>query len=172
VRTFVAFYPDESARGELVEVAPDDAEDVRVTDMADWHVTVRFLGELDETLAAATAAATAAAAATVPPFTARLGPLTALGTAARVLFVPVRGAETLATALDDALEGIVAPRDGPYRGHLTLARARGRGRLPSTLSGMPVSLSFEVGEVALVASSLEPDRAVHQVVERFSLGEG
>jgi 2'-5' RNA ligase len=132
VRAFVAFYPDEVARGELVEVAPEDADDVRVTDMADWHVTVRFLGEVAESRAGDVTTAAAAAIATVAPFTARLGPLTALGTGARVLFVPVHGAEHLAGALDAVLDPLVEPRDGPYRGHLTLARARGRGRLPST----------------------------------------
>lgn len=173
MRAFVAFYPDELARGELVEVAPEDADDVRVTDMADWHVTVRFLGELAESSVNDVAAAAARAMATVPPFTARLGPLTALGTGARVLFVPVRGAEGLAAALDAginaAIDGLVEPRDGPYRGHLTLARARGRGRLPSSLSGLPVNVSFPVTEAALVASSLEPDRAVHRVVATFPL---
>jgi len=172
VRAFVAFYPDELARGELVEVAPEDADEVRVTDMADWHVTVRFLGELAESRVEEVAAAAAAAIAEVPSFTARLGPLTGLGTGARVLFVPVRGAERLATAVDAALDPLVEPRDGPYRGHLTLARARARGRLPSTLSGLPVTVSFPVAEAALVASSLEPDRAVHRVVARFPLAEG
>jgi 2'-5' RNA ligase len=172
VRAFVAFYPDEVARGELVEVAPEDADDVRVTDMADWHVTVRFLGEVAESRTDDVTTAAAAAIATVAPFTARLGPLTALGTGARVLFVPVHGAEHLAGALDAALDPLVEPRDGPYRGHLTLARARGRGRLPSTLSGLPVLVSFPVSEAALVASSLEPDRAVHRIVARFPLAPG
>jgi RNA 2',3'-cyclic 3'-phosphodiesterase len=171
VRAFVAFYPDEFARGELVEVAPDDADTVRVTDMADWHVTIRFLGQLDESRVEDVASTAAGAIAGVPSFTARLGPLTALGTGARVLFVPVVGAEALALAVDEALEGLVEPRDGPYRGHLTLARARGRGRLPGGLSGLPVSVRFAVTEAALVASSLEPDRAVHRVVATFPLGD-
>jgi RNA 2',3'-cyclic 3'-phosphodiesterase len=172
VRAFIAFYPDEFARGELVEVAPDDAVDVRVTDMADWHVTVRFLGQLDESRVDEVAAAAATAIARVRPFTARLGPLTALGAGARVLFVPVAGGEELADTLDAALDGLVEPRDGPYRGHLTLARARGRGRLPGGLSGLPVSVRFAVDGAALVASSLEPDRAVHRVVATFPLDGG
>jgi RNA 2',3'-cyclic 3'-phosphodiesterase len=172
VRAFVAFYPDELARSELVEVAPEDAADVRVTDMADWHVTLRFLGEVPDDRVDDLAAVAAAAAAAVAPFTARLGPLTALGTGARVLFVPVHGAEPLVSVLDAVLDDLVEPRDGPYRGHLTLARARGRGRLPSTLSGLPVAVSFPVDAAALVASSLEPDRAVHRVVATFALGDG
>jgi 2'-5' RNA ligase len=169
VRAFLAVYPDEHARGELSDIAPDDAADVRVTDMADWHVTLRFLGQLDEASMAAVADAAAAALATVPPFTVRLGPMTALGSSARVLFVPVLGAESAAEALDGTLDPLVEPREWPYRGHLTLARARGRGRLRSSLSGLSVQVAFPVDEVALVVSRLEPDRAVHQVARRFSL---
>jgi len=44
VRAFFAIYPDEAARGELADVAPEESDDVRVSDMADWHVTLRFLG--------------------------------------------------------------------------------------------------------------------------------
>jgi len=170
VRAFVALYPDEAARADIAEVAPDDADDVRVTDMADWHVTLRFCGELDEALMSLVQTAARAALATVAACTVRLGPTTALGAGARVLFVPVDGAEAMARALDTALGEIVEPRDGPFRGHLTLARARGRGRLPAALSGIPVSVSFRATEAALVVSRLEPARAVHHVVTRFSLG--
>ena len=141
MRAFVAFYPDEVARGELVEVAPDDADDVRVTDMADWHVTIRFLGQLDESRRRRGRDGGGAAIAAVPPFTARLGPLTALGTGARVLFVPVRGAEALAPARSTRRStGSWSRATGRTAGTSRLARARGRGRLPGGLSGLPVSV--------------------------------
>jgi RNA 2',3'-cyclic 3'-phosphodiesterase len=172
VRCFVAVYPDEDARGELADVAPDDADDVRVTDMAEWHVTIRFLGEVDEAEVGAVGDAAAAAFSRIAPCTVRLGPTTALGTGARVLFVPAEGVDHLASALDDALDDLVEPRDPPFRGHLTLARARGRGRLPGSLSGRPVTLRFPVTEAALVVSRLDPERAVHQVVRWLPLREG
>jgi 2'-5' RNA ligase len=169
MRAFFAIYPDEAARGELADIAPDESDEVRVSDMADWHVTLRFCGPVRSDEIPLVIATAAGALASVVPFEVRLGPMTALGTGAKVLFVPAEGAGVAARRLDDALGDLVEPRDGPYRGHLTLARARGRGRLPSTLSGCPVSLAFEVDEVALVASRLEPERAVHQVVHRFCL---
>jgi 2'-5' RNA ligase len=170
VRAFLAIYPDEAARGELADVAPEESDDVRVSDMADWHVTMRFLGQVPSEVVASVVKAATGALEHVAPFSVWLGPMTALGAGAKVLFVPAEGADAAACSLDDALGDLVAPRDGPYRGHLTLARARGRGRLPSSLSGCPVGISFPVEEVALVASRLEPERAVHQVVHRFSLG--
>ena len=169
VRAFFAIYPDEPARGELADVAPDESDDVRVSDMAEWHVTLRFLGQVQGDAMPRVIAAATGALACVAPFDVRLGPMTALGTGAKVLFVPAEGADDAARRLDDVLGDLVEPRDGPYRGHLTLARARGRGRLPSSLSGCPVSLSFQVTELALIASRLEPERAVHQVVHRFRL---
>jgi 2'-5' RNA ligase len=172
VRCFIAVYPDEEARGELVEVAPEDTSDVRVTDMADWHVTVRFLGELGDDTVVAVGDAAARVFAAQPPCTVRLGPTTALGTGARVLFVPAQGVDHLAGALDEAIDDLVEPRDAPFRGHLTLARARGRGRLPGSLPGQPVTLTFRVEEAALVVSRLDPDRAVHQVLRRLPFGEG
>ena len=170
VRTFFAIYPDEAARGDLADVAPDESEVVRVSDMAEWHVTLRFLGPVRTDVMPQVIDAATSALALVAPFVVRLGPMTALGTGAKVLFVPAEGAEVAARQLDDALGELVEQRSGPYRGHLTLARARGRGRLPSSLSGLPISLSFRAEEVALVASRLEPERAVHQVVHRIVLG--
>lgn len=169
MRAFLAIYPDVAARRSLADVAPDDADDVRVTDMADWHVTLRFLGDLDEEQTRAVTTAARRALEDVGTFTVHLGPLTALGTGARVLFAPVKGAEHVARCLDEALVGLASPRDGPFRGHLTLARARGRGRLPASLSGLPVQVAFAVDEVDLVGSRLEPHRAVHHVMERFAL---
>ena len=170
VRAFFAIFPDEAARGELVDVAPDESDEVRVSDMAEWHVTLRFLGQVHSDVIPRVINAATDALARVAPFDVRLGPMTALGTGAKVLFVPVEGADGAAQVLDSALGEEVEPRDGPYRGHLTLARARGRGRLSSSLSGRPVSLTFRATEIALVASRLEPERAVHQVMGRFALG--
>jgi 2'-5' RNA ligase len=172
VRSFFAVYPDESARRALAEVAPDDADDVRVTDMAEWHVTLRFLGDLDDDDLAAVRVAARAATIGAEPFEVRLGPLTALGAAARVLFVPAEGADLMAEQLDAALGDLGEPREGPFRGHLTLARARGRGRLPVALVGTSVHTTFVVAEVVLIGSRLEPDRAVHHVVDRFAFGGG
>lgn len=172
MRAFFAVYPDEHARGALAEIAPEDDEDLRATDMADWHVTVRFLGELgDEELAAATAAGHAAAER-VGHLQLQLGPTTALGAGAHVLFVPATGAEPLAEELDAELAGRFGPRDRPFRGHLTIARARGRRRLGAWRAGVPVRAAFGATELALVGSTLEPARAVHRVLARFPLQGG
>jgi 2'-5' RNA ligase len=172
VRAFVALYPDEEARSRIADVAPDDDGAWRVSDMADWHVTLRFLGELDASGLDLVARALVPALASMDPFTVRLGPITALGTSARVLFVPADGAQDAARAVDLAVGDLAEPRDRPFRGHLTIARARGRGRLPGGWTGQPIHADFSASEAALVVSRLEPARAVHRVVARFAFGEG
>jgi 2'-5' RNA ligase len=172
VRTFLAVYPDEQARGVLAEIAPEDADDVRVTDMAEWHVTLRFLGELNDDEVALVGDLVQATLAGVGPISVSLGPATALGAGARVLFAPAKGLDSVADALDDALDGKVEPRDGPFRGHLTLARARGRGRIPGAMAGRSLHVPFVASEVVLVGSRLDPLRAVHHVVRRFGLEGG
>ena len=76
MRAFVAVYPDEAARAELADVAPEDADDVRVTDMAEWHVTLRFLGQVDVDHLDVVAATAGSALKAVGPCTITLGPLT------------------------------------------------------------------------------------------------
>jgi 2'-5' RNA ligase len=169
MRAFVALYPDEDARSQIADVAPDDDEAWRVTDMADWHVT---LGELDASGLDLVARALVPALASMAPFVVRLGPATALGTSARVLFVPADGAEDAARVVDEAIGELAEPRDRTFRGHLTIARARGRGRLPGGWTGQPIHAEFHAAEAALVVSRLEPARAVHRVVARFAFGEG
>lgn len=169
MRAFLAVYPDETSRSAIADVVPDATDAVRPTDMADWHVTIRFLGELDDDDEPLVRARLSERLSVAPACTLRLGPYTAIGTSAKVLFVPVEGAEPLADLVDAALDGLVAPREQPFRGHVTIARSRGRARLPRSLAGCPVSERFVASEVALVASRLEPERAVHHVVDRFPL---
>ena len=170
MRSFLAVYPDQDARTAIAEVVPDDVEEIRSTEMAEWHVTVRFLGELDEERTAAAASAARRAASSLAPLSVLLGPATALGSGSHVLFVPASGTESLAEAVDRELLEEFGPRDRPYRGHLTFARARGQRRLAVCRAGAPVHASFRAEELVLVGSTLEPQRAVHRVLERFPLG--
>ena len=68
-------------------------------------------------------------------------------------------------------EGPPEPR--PFKGHLTLARARDRRRGVDLrpFVGTPVAASWPVTEVCLVESRLHPKGANYEVVETVSLGE-
>jgi 2'-5' RNA ligase len=89
-----------------------------------------------------------------------------------VLHVPLSGLETVAEAVVRATEKIGKPPEPrPFKGHLTLARAqdRRRGVDLRPLVGTPVSAEWQVTEVCLVESRLNPKGAQYEVVETVLL---
>jgi 2'-5' RNA ligase len=134
-----------------------------------WHVTLRFLGGVAQDDVPSVAGALAGVRA-VAPVVAELGPATRrLGRS--VLVAPVAGLEGVAAAVDEALAAVgIPPEERPFRGHLTVARARGRAPLPGGLSGAPLAARWAVGEVTLVESTLRGARGSrYSVLERVPL---
>jgi 2'-5' RNA ligase len=154
VRLFVAVIPPAPIRAAIAALDRPDAPGVRWTTADQWHVTLRFLGEVEDPSPVVVALDSAGLA----PATATLGPrLVALGRG--VLTVPVAGLDALAGAVTAATAGVGNPAGGrPFRGHLTLARAR-RGASVRSLAGAAVAATFPVGEVRLVRSRLGPGGA-------------
>ena len=76
--------------------------------------------------------------------------------------LPVTGLDDLAAAVRAATEGIGEPPERSFVGHLTLARLRDRAACGVT--GTTVDVSFGVGEVVLMRSTLGPDGAHHEPV--------
>jgi len=148
VRLFVAVRPPETVIDVVASLPRPEHPGVRWTTRAQWHLTLRFLGEVDDP----GPVAAALAAAPLHRCTAVMGPrVTVLGRG--VLVVPVEGLGELAAAVALATAGHGGrPETRPFRGHLTLARA------PRTdvrsLVGAPVEASFAVDEVQLVRSHL------------------
>jgi 2'-5' RNA ligase len=99
----------------------------------------------------------ALAAAPLPRATAVVGP--AAATFGRsVLHLPVAGLDALAAAVAAATAGLGGRKgDPPFRGHLTLARARAR-RLPHGVASLvpPLAAEFPVTRAHLVRSHLGP----------------
>jgi 2'-5' RNA ligase len=145
-----------------------DVVGLRWTRPDQWHVTLRFLGLLPDAEPVATALGRALVG--VPPAVAQVGP--AVGRfGRRVLHVPVVGLEPLAAIVVAATaEFGEAPEDRPFAGHLTLARAKGRGIDLRPHTGAAVAGEWSVEEVTLVESRLSPGGAGYAVVERFPLG--
>lgn len=170
-RLFVGVRPPPEVSALLSSLARPALDAVRWTAPEQWHVTLAFLGNvplsrIDE-VGAATVAATARAAA--PP-EAHLGPSTQrLGRS--VLCVPVAGLDALALPVRRALGELcfVAGLGGPFVGHLTLARSRGRRVVPASLAGAPVEARWQVHEVDLVRSELGPSAARYTTLVRATV---
>jgi 2'-5' RNA ligase len=157
--------PDQGV--EALEALPrPDVDGLRWTTRDQWHVTLRFLGDVEDVDAAASALDDVDQRATV----AALGPSTARF-GRRVLHVPVAGLDGVASAVVHAMAGIgQRPEDRPFRGHVTLARARGRRGVDlRPLVGMPVHAAWPVSEVVLYESHLHPRGARYAVRSRVSL---
>ncbi|MHB8055759.1 MAG: RNA 2',3'-cyclic phosphodiesterase [Candidatus Aminicenantales bacterium] len=147
---------------------------IRWAKIDDLHVTLKFLGEIEETAVEAIGAAVGKIAAETPVF-----PLTVMGTGTfppgsprpRLLWIglddsgPLR---TLQGRFEEALETLGFPReDRPFRPHLTAARVRAAG-LPQRIidpfeeNRAVLFGNFEVRNVILYQSLLRPEGAEHR----------
>ncbi len=157
-RLFLAVWPPEDVVSELMTLRRKDQRGVRFTTPDSWHVTLRFLGDVDIDVVEE-----AMEDVDLPSATAVLGPaVDVLGE--RVLVVPVGGLDELALEVIEATRDVGDPPPRrPFSGHLTIARVKRDARMPPALGTM-VDGSFDVEEVALVRSRLRPDGAVYDTV--------
>ena len=158
MRLFVAVWPPGDVLDAIAALDRPDLRSVRWTGRDQWHATLRFLGEMDrvpdEVLEPLTSCT--ATSVTIGPATQRLS--------GRVLMIPVHGLDELAAAVAD-------PADArPFRGHLTLARARERGgRIPPSLAGAPIAGAWTVTSVSLVRSHLGGGPARYEDIRTVDL---
>jgi len=164
-------------------------EGVRWTAPDQWHVTLRFLGELADPLAAvdagegergpvhpadtSPAAAVAARLRTtaLPAAEAVMGPASQRRPPG-LLWLPVTGLDALAGAVADATSGIGTPVRVPFRGHVTLARAR-RSARPGVLGAvapLACTATWEAREVTVVQSTLGGSGSRYDVLDRVGIG--
>ncbi len=164
-RLFLAAPIPESLRALMAARLPrPDEPGVRWVPAHQWHVTLRFVGEVDDTGEATLIAALDRLDA--PAAAARLGPrVSRLGR--NVVCLPVSGLDELAESVRVATAAVGDPPDRPFVGHLTLARLRDRAACGVT--GMAVDLGFDVNEVVLLRSTLGPEGAAHEPVHRVAL---
>ena len=154
MRLFIALCPPTEVLDVLDGLARPETAGVRWTTRDQWHVTLRFLGdvELAEGQAALQSlAGSAAREVSIGHDTQRLG--------RAILMASVTGADDLGAALSP---------DREFLGHLTLARSR-RKHIPDELLGQPVSASWTATSVSLVRSTLRPEGAVYDEVASVAL---
>lgn len=162
-RYFVAVEPTDPARGRLSSISRPDADGVRWTAPDQWHLTLAFLGDVDEAEAMA-----ALDRVDHPPVRVELGPRVEL-LGAGVVVVPATGLDDLAAAVRMEFASIApASTSGEFRGHLTLARTRSGP--PAGLVGRGFAATFDAVEVDLIASDLDHHGARHRRVARRRLG--
>ncbi len=160
-RLFIAVWPPAAVLDELQALPRMPLAGARWTTRAQWHVTVRFLGDVDPGVVMAALDGFDAKACQV-----ELGPRPQ-ALSRSVLVVPVTGLDDLAAAAEQATAGIGRPPElRRYRGHLTLARAT-NGALPRL--DVDVSARWRVDEVALVESHFHPAGMRYETLHTWPL---
>ena len=170
-RLFVAVWPPDDVLDRIEGLPRPDVPGLRWTHREQWHVTLRFLGQVPEPgpvgeALAAVASSSAPAEAVLGPRVDRFG--------RRLLHLPVSGLDRLAPAVVSATSGMGRPPDDrPFAGHVTLARVADRKSVDlRPLTGAGVSGRWPVNEIVLVRSDLSPAGARYEVVARFGLSGG
>lgn len=170
-RLFIAVWPPEQVIAALESLDRPEKLGLRWTTPEQWHVTLRFLGSLEEEEEDALRDRLSGAAwHSLGPRDVTAGPtLASIGRT--VLGVPVSGLDDLAVAA----EAVAGTEDAPsgvlrrvFHGHLTLARAKTPPALRG-LAGQPFEASWHVGAVTLVHSTLHRAGARYEIVQTWDL---
>lgn len=178
-RLFVAVRPPDDVLG-AVERATAPARRLMVgprwTTRDQWHVTLKFLGAVEEV---EPVAAALEGAGSVAAFAARVGGGGAFPSVrrGRVVWLGLTegspAMEELAGAVDRALVPLgFEPEQRPFHCHLTLARLRQPADVSAAVEAIgedPVGASWAVEEVVLYESHLSRSGARYEAVARVAL---
>src|SRR4051812_42937741 len=174
-RLFVAIRPPEPIRDLLID-AMDDSADFRWQDEEQLHVTLRFVGEVEEPLAVDLADALGRIRA--DPFLLRIKGVGRFeqrsGGALWAGVEPKEPLAALAAKVERVCQGVgLEPERRAYHPHITLARWKGRRTREAEdflkrRQGL-VSDPFEVAEFALFESRLSRHGAHYQAVANYQL---
>jgi 2'-5' RNA ligase len=174
VRLFVAVWPPESVLELLLGLDRPDVKGTRWTSEPQWHVTLRFLGEVEDpgpvtdALRAVPANLRVAGGAEVR---AALGPTTAWFPGRQVLQVPVTGLDALAKEVEAVTSAWGEPDDRRFSGHLTLARASRRQAGPASLAGVSLAATWRVRAFELVSSVLGGGGSRYETLSTVALDD-
>lgn len=177
IRVFVSIpVPDttplEPLMGELSGI-----RGVRASPTSQLHITLSFIGDVDESRVGDIEECVRRAADGVGPFRVSVSGVGAFPKRDRpsVVWVgaePRRTLTDLASRIGANLDAVGIRRDTkPFKSHITIARCRG----PADLSGFFARheerevLSFECGAVLVMRSQLGPGGAKHTLLRRVSL---
>jgi RNA 2',3'-cyclic 3'-phosphodiesterase len=171
MRCFVALWPTPDVAAALAALPRPLVEGLRWSGQEQWHVTLRFFGEIEPSeVDLATNGLSEAVHRLTGPVAAEGGPTTRFLGPGLVIW-PVAGLEAVAGAVEGATAAIGEPvPDRRFYGHLTLGRGR-RGtdlrRAHHILTSL--TMSWPVSSLSIVRSELHPDGARYRPLETIAL---
>ncbi len=186
VRCFVAIEIPESIQDKLVEIQNQIRSNmgrVSWTKRGNFHLTLKFLGEVDNRRIDEISTALQYVTKEIKPFSLEIGGVGAFPNLVRprVLWVGLRqGVKptiSLTNAINRELIQIGFPEDTRFHPHITLARMKRQINLNSftdlfkkfeTVKGTLIT----VKEFTLVRSDLHPKGAVYSPINKYTIGKG
>jgi len=179
LRLFIAaLLPDEvkAALGGYIASLRKVTEGVKWEKEEKLHVTLKFLGEVDEATAQAAAFVTGSLARNYAPFEMSMGNLGGFPNLQRprILYAGLSenpGLSALQNEIDEGLEPHGFERDTRrFIPHVTIGRVNGRMRTTGPLP-IPEKVLFAISEIAVVRSVLGKSGSTYSPLHTFTLGE-
>ena len=185
IRTFIAVEVDKNIRERMVtlqETLARSGTDVNWTQPENMHVTLLFLGEVDERDVVSVCRAVSACCEKLAPFTMKVERAGCFPNPRRprILWVGVGDGTQELCALHDALEtpllelGCYRREERQYTPHITLGRVKGQRPADRLAEELQRQLGWrageaEVREVVVMSSELRPEGPVYAVLSRGKL---
>lgn len=184
IRTFIAFELPEKIRSFIANIQEglkSDGFDTRWVRPKNIHLTLKFLGNINKDDAQKVGAAILKSAADYAPIALAVKGIGAFPgiNRPRVLWIGIRGQIDvlikLQKSLDDKLEKISFPKENrPFKGHLTLARVKGRINQAKLINAIKKYGEFEsepfiADNIILFKSDLKSTGAVYTKLINVSL---
>lgn len=185
LRTFVAVEINEEIRkglSDLITRLKTSGAGVKWVAPENIHITLKFLGYIEDTQVAAVSDHIRKAAAPINAFTVAIKHLGAFPNTKRprVIFVVAHekgnNLATIYSRLDDSLTELGIEKDGrEFKPHLTIGRVKSPKNLTALMDAMdPLKVSSfgqqVVESVALMQSDLKPTGPVYKKLEEVKLG--
>ncbi len=169
MRLFVAVWPSDEVAAVVDGLARPATPGVRWTTVEQWHVTLRFCGEVPDHEVEPLVGALRAGVAGERPVVATTGSALTAFDGSGVVHLPVAGLDALAASVRSATGPFGDTHDDrPFVGHLTVARCRREP--PVGLVGRPVEpVAWTVDHLAVVASTLDPAGARYRTLATVPL---
>ena len=164
MRLFVAVRPPDAVVELIANLPRRDDTPARWTTRHQWHVTLRFFGNVDEPVPIMDALD--ALRASLAPVEVTLGPRAGV-LGHQVVYLPVAGLDALASTVIDATRTFGEPPQARrFKGHLTLARTKGS---LVDRSALDLSAAWTVDRIELIRSHLGRGPATYETLASFPL---
>jgi 2'-5' RNA ligase len=175
MRLFIAFGVSEEVKNYLLELQLLLPKNSELNLVKEFHLTLKFLGDVDEDKVDKIKAALANVDFT--KFTAKTSSLGIFPDEKliRVVWIGLEPKDTI-IALQQEIESDLSdlfPKDARFRPHLTLARVKSiknKTEFTEQLNKIPIKeLEFSINSFKLIKSTLTSEGPVHEVIAEFAL---